>query len=45
LIAAADDRDALRRKGEKAHELATSAFSRSKLSKDWVNWVTGAARR
>jgi len=45
LIAAADDRDALRRKGEKAHELATSAFSRNKLSKDWVNWVTGAARR
>lgn len=45
LIAAAENRDALRRKGEKAHELAASAFSRSKLSEDWVDWVTGAATR
>ncbi len=45
LIVAADDRDALRRKGEKAHALAASAFSRGKLSRDWVDWVTGAATR
>ena len=42
LIAAADDRAALLQKGEKARNLAQSAFSRSKLSAEWATWVTGA---
>ncbi|PKQ12070.1 MAG: glycosyltransferase WbuB [Alphaproteobacteria bacterium HGW-Alphaproteobacteria-1] len=45
LIAASEDREGLRRKGEKAHALAASAFSREKLSRDWVDWVTDIAKR
>lgn len=44
LIAAALDRDALRQKGVNAQELAKARFARAKLSSDWVEWVTGAAR-
>jgi len=44
LIAAADDRDALRNKGERALGLARESFDRAILSKDWVSWVTGVAR-
>lgn len=44
LIAAASDREALRQKGENAQELAKTRFARSKLSSEWVQWVTGAAR-
>ena len=44
LIAAAADREALRQKGVNAHELAKTRFARSKLSSEWVQWVTGVAR-
>ncbi|MGY6704792.1 glycosyltransferase family 4 protein [Roseinatronobacter sp.] len=44
LIAAAGDRDALRAKGKRAHDLARASFDRAKLSRDWVSWVTGVAR-
>lgn len=44
LIAAASDREALRQKGMNAQELAKTRFTRAKLSSDWVEWVTGAAR-
>lgn len=45
LVTAAEDREGLRHKGEKALALAARAFSRTKLSRDWVDWVAGAARR
>ena len=44
LIAAADDRAALRAKGERAKALGKKQFDRAKLSHEWVSWVTGAAR-
>lgn len=44
LIEAAENRDALRLKGVNARELAQARFARSKLSEDWVQWVTGAGR-
>lgn len=44
LIAAADDRAALRAKGDRARALAADQFDRAKLSREWVSWVTGAAR-
>lgn len=44
LIAAADDRAALRARGERAKALAADQFDRAKLSREWVSWVTGAAR-
>lgn len=44
LIAAADDRAALRAKGERAKALAAGQFDRAKLSREWVSWVTGVAR-
>lgn len=44
LIAAADDRAALRAKGERAKALAADQFDRAKVSREWVSWVTGAAR-
>lgn len=44
LIEAAENRDALRQKGVNAQELAKTRFARSKLSAEWVQWVTGAAR-
>ena len=43
LIAAASDREALRRKGVNSKNLAQSRFGRSKLSAEWVRWVIGAA--
>lgn len=45
LIAAAEDRAALRSKGARARALAADRFARVTLSRDWVSWVTGAARR
>ncbi|MGD8327600.1 MAG: glycosyltransferase, partial [Sphingomonadales bacterium] len=45
LIAAAEDREGLLRKGDKARALAASSFSRARLSRDWVEWVTAAAKR
>ena len=44
LIAAASNREALRQKGMNAQELATTRFSRSKLSAEWIQWVTAATR-
>lgn len=41
---AANDRNALRTKGEKARALATAQFSRHELASKWVAWVTGAAK-
>lgn len=43
LIAAANDRKALERMGKNARALAETEFSRSRLSRVWVDWVTGAA--
>lgn len=40
MIQAAENRDALAKKGQRARELAVSAFARAKLSQDWVSWVT-----
>lgn len=42
LIDAASHRDALRYKGLRSKELASSRFPRPVLSNDWVKWVTGA---
>lgn len=39
LEAAADDRKALKRKGENAARLAEQRFDRRMLAKQWVNWV------
>jgi len=44
LIAAAENRTDLARKGKNAHVLAQRAFSRVDLAKTWRAWVTGAAR-
>lgn len=44
LIAAADDRAALRRKGQRARALAERDFARAALAARWVDWVVGAAR-
>lgn len=44
LIAAADDRAALRAKADRAKALAADQFDRTKLARAWVSWVTGAAR-
>ncbi|WP_375175168.1 glycosyltransferase family 4 protein [Pseudooceanicola sp.] len=44
LLVAASDREALRRKGVNGQELAKTRFARSKLSSEWVHWVTAAAR-
>jgi len=44
LIQAAQDRAALRQKGEKALALAASAFSREMLSREWVTWVSRATK-
>jgi glycosyltransferase involved in cell wall biosynthesis len=44
LIEAADDRLALRKKGDGALRLATSVFSRQTLADQWVSWVTGAGQ-
>lgn len=44
LMVAAENRDALHHKGVNARELAQTRFARSKLSAEWVQWVTGATR-
>lgn len=44
LIAASDDRERLRQKGNRARVLAENSFSRTTLSKDWVDWVTCTPR-
>ena len=43
LIAAADDRAALRAKGRAARALAEQRFARADLARDWVDWVLQAA--
>ena len=45
LIEASEDRQALRQKGINAQALAKTRFARSKLSAEWVQWVTGAAHQ
>ena len=40
LIEAAEDRLALRLKGENSKLLAKKSFSRAQLADDWVRWVT-----
>lgn len=40
LIEASENRDLLRKKGANARELAKTRFARSKLSAEWVRWVT-----
>ncbi len=44
LIAAAEDRQALKKMGANARQLADTQFSRKLLAKRWTDWVTGAAR-
>lgn len=44
LIAVASDREALLQKGLNAQELAKTRFSRTKLSAEWVQWVTATTR-
>lgn len=44
LMEAAENRDALHHKEVNARELAQTRFARSKLSAEWVQWVTGASR-
>ncbi len=43
LIAAADDRAALAKKGENARALAREDFDRADLAQRWVNWVTNGS--
>ena len=42
LIAAAEDRQTLKEKGDKARRLAEARFSRTLLAQNWVEWVVGA---
>jgi len=42
LIAAAEDRQNLKKKGANARQLAEAQFSRKLLAKKWVEWVIGA---
>ena len=42
LIAASEDRQALRKKGANARRLAEAQFSRTLLARNWVDWVVGA---
>ncbi|MAZ21147.1 glycosyltransferase family 4 protein [Roseovarius sp.] len=42
LIAAAEDRQALTKKGANARQLAEAQFSRPLLAGKWVDWVVGA---
>ena len=44
LITAAEDRQALKKKGANARRLAETRFSRELLSKEWIEWVVGAGR-
>lgn len=44
LIAAAENRQALKTKGANARALAQAQFSRALLAKTWVDWVEGAVR-
>lgn len=45
LIAAAEKRKMLQKKGTNARHLAESQFSRELLAKRWVEWVTHAGRK
>lgn len=45
LIGAAEDRQALKKKGINAQRLARDRFARSKLSTQWVEWVTFSESR
>lgn len=45
LERAADDRDALGRKGANARMLAQNEFARDRLAGEWMNWVLGAQPR
>ena len=42
LIAASEDRHALKIKGANARRLAEAQFSRNLLARNWVDWVVGA---
>lgn len=44
LISAASDHEALRQKGIRAQTLAKARFARTKLSAEWVQWVTFSIR-
>lgn len=44
LIEASEDRQALAQKGLRARQLAETKFSRAKLAREWVGWVTDAGR-
>jgi glycosyltransferase involved in cell wall biosynthesis len=44
LERAADDREALRRKGRNASQLAEREFDRARSAKTWVAWVTDGVR-
>lgn len=43
LINACERRSRLRKQGENARKLAEERFSRERLGRQWVEWVTGAA--
>jgi glycosyltransferase involved in cell wall biosynthesis len=42
LIAASENRQDLKKKGANARQLAVDQFSRTRLSKNWIDWVVGA---
>lgn len=44
LIDAADHREDLKAKGERARALAARDFDRAKLAKEWVDWVNGETK-
>lgn len=44
LSDAAENRDELIKKGQRARALAEREFSRAELSRRWVEWVTGTSR-
>lgn len=41
---AANNRDELREKGDRAKELAIKSFDRAKLADEWENWVLGTVK-
>ncbi len=43
LERASDDREGLRRMGEKAKRLAATRFARGQLADEWVEWVSAAS--
>jgi glycosyltransferase involved in cell wall biosynthesis len=44
LERAADQRDGLRRMGDRARALAQTQFDRTTLARQWVDWIEGARR-